>query len=183
LFVATKNGNWLVEATGRLSEVNRLREGAAGAMTMNPFDLKSALLAKHAQHVVLIHFPIALFISSVAFDLLAIWRGSRSLAKAAYYNLIGAAITALAAVGTGVLAWQLQLQGEKLRGNLRLHLSLGTSSAVLICLLAWWRSRQERADDGNGPAFGYWALAFIAVVMVALTGHLGGILSGVEVPN
>jgi uncharacterized membrane protein len=73
-------------------------------MTINPFDLKSALLAKHAQHVVLVHFPIALFISSVIFDLLAIWRNSRSLAGAAYYNLIGAAITALAAVITGVLA-------------------------------------------------------------------------------
>ena len=65
-------------------------------MTVNPFDLKSAPLAKHAQHVVLVHFPIALFISSFVFDLLAIWTGSRSLARAAYYNLIGAAITALA---------------------------------------------------------------------------------------
>jgi uncharacterized membrane protein len=151
-------------------------------MTINPFDLKSALLAKHAQHVVLIHFPIALFISGVAFDLLAIWKNSRSLAKAAYYNLIGAAGTALAAVGTGVLAWQLQLEGEKLRGNLRLHLSLGASSAVLIWLLAWWRSRQERTGHSN-LAVGYWALAFITVLVVALTGHLGGILSGVEVSN
>jgi uncharacterized membrane protein len=150
-------------------------------MTINPFDLKSALLAKHAQHVVLIHFPIALFISSVVFDLLAMWKGSRSLAKAAYYNLIGAAITALAAVGTGVLAWQLQLEGERLRGNLRLHLGLGASSAVLIWLLAWWRTRQEQAD--GRLAIGYWTLSFIAVLVVALTGHIGGILSGVEVPN
>ena len=30
-------------------------------MSVNPFDLKTVLLAKHAQHVVLIHFPIALF--------------------------------------------------------------------------------------------------------------------------
>ena len=151
-------------------------------MTINPFDLKSALLAKHAQHVVLVHFPIALFISSVAFDLLAIWRNSRSLARAAYYNLIAAAIMALAAVATGVLAWQLQLEGERLRGNLRLHLGLGASAAVLIWTLAWWRSRQERADHSS-LAVGYWALAFIAVLVVALTGHLGGILSGVEIPN
>ena|SRR5437879_8318653 len=151
-------------------------------MTMNPFDLKSALLAKHAQHVVLVHFPIALFISSVAFDLLALWKGSRSLAKAAYYNLIGAAITALAALVTGVLAWQLQLEGERLRGNLRLHLGLGASAAILIWTLAWWRTRQER-DDSSSLAIGYWAVSFIAVLVVALTGHLGGILSGVEVPN
>ena len=40
---------------------------------VNPFDLKTTLFAKHAQHVVLIHFPIALFISAVAFDFLAQW--------------------------------------------------------------------------------------------------------------
>jgi uncharacterized membrane protein len=34
---------------------------------VNPFDLKTVLLAKHAQHVVLIHFPIALFITAAAF--------------------------------------------------------------------------------------------------------------------
>jgi uncharacterized membrane protein len=151
-------------------------------MSINPFDLKSALLAKHAQHVVLVHFPIALFISSFVFDLLAIWTGSRPLARAAYYNLIGAAITAVAAVATGVLAWQLQLEGERLRGNLRLHLGLGASAAVLIWLLTWWRRSQERQHTGS-LAVGYWAVAFLAVLIVALTGHLGGILSGVEVPN
>jgi uncharacterized membrane protein len=151
-------------------------------MSINPFDLKSALLAKHAQHVVLVHFPIALFISSFVFDLLAIWTGSRSLARAAYYNLIGAAITAVAAVATGVLAWQLQLEGQRLRGNLRLHLGVGASAAVLIWLLTWWRRSQERQHTSS-LAVGYWAVAFLAVLIVALTGHLGGILSGVEVPN
>ena len=36
----------------------------------NPFDIQSALLARHAQHVVLVHFPIGLFITGVVFDLL-----------------------------------------------------------------------------------------------------------------
>ena len=149
---------------------------------MNPFDLRTALLARHAQHVVIIHFPIALFMSSFAFDLLALYNGSRPLARAAYYNLIAAAVAAPAAVITGVLAWQLQLEGAKLRGNLRLHLGLGATSAILLCLLAWWRKDQER-DNGPGLAFSYWALGFLAVLVIALTGHLGGILSGVEVPN
>jgi uncharacterized membrane protein len=56
------------------------------------------------------------------------------------------------------------------------------SAAILIWSLAWWRTRQERADSSS-LASGYWALSFIAVLVVALTGHLGGILSGVEVPN
>jgi hypothetical protein len=75
---------------------------------MNPFDIKSAFLARHAQHVVIIHFPIALFITSVAFDLLALWRKSSTLSSAAYYNLVAAAVSALPAVATGLLAWQLQ---------------------------------------------------------------------------
>lgn len=79
---------------------------------MNPFDLKAALLARHAQHVVLIHFPIALYIMGVAFDLLAAWRKSSALALAAYYDLTAAALTALPAAATGLLAWQLQFGGK-----------------------------------------------------------------------
>ena len=73
---------------------------------MNPFDIKTALLAKHAQHVVLIHIPIALFMVSFAFDLLALWRDNRHFAIAAYCNLVAAAIATLPAVATGLLAWQ-----------------------------------------------------------------------------
>jgi uncharacterized membrane protein len=38
----------------------------------NPFDIKAALLAGHAQHPVLVHFPIALFIASAVFEVLAV---------------------------------------------------------------------------------------------------------------
>jgi uncharacterized membrane protein len=76
---------------------------------VNPFDLKTALLARHAQHVVLIHFPIALFISAAAFDLIAEWTQRRSLADTAYFNLLAAAISTFPVLVTGILAWQFQL--------------------------------------------------------------------------
>lgn len=60
-------------------------------MTMNPYDIKTVLLAKHAQHVVLIHFPLALFPAAVAFDYLAHWTKNPTLAAAAYFNLLVAA--------------------------------------------------------------------------------------------
>src|SRR5260370_33806228 len=104
---------------------------------VNPFDLKTVLLAKHAQHVVLIHFPIALFVAAVAFDLTALWTKRRGLADAAYYNLLAAAISTLPVLATGLLAWQFQLQGQKLKGILLLHLVLACVSSVLICLV-WW---------------------------------------------
>ena len=93
-------------------------------MRVNPFDLKTVLLAKHAQHVVLIHFPIALFIAAVGFDLIAQWTKRRGLADAAYYNLLVAAISTLPVLVTGLLAWQFQLEGQKLKGILLLHLVL-----------------------------------------------------------
>ena len=63
----------------------------AASHSPNPFDLKSALLAGHAQHPVIIHFPIALFIASVVFELLAVWRKQPLFASVAYYNLLGRA--------------------------------------------------------------------------------------------
>jgi uncharacterized membrane protein len=73
---------------------------------VNPFDLKTVFLAKHAQHVVLVHFPIALFITAVAFDLIAQWTKRRGLEAAAYYNLLAAAISTLPVAATGLLAWE-----------------------------------------------------------------------------
>jgi uncharacterized membrane protein len=73
---------------------------------LNPFDLKTVFLAKYAQHVVLIHFPIALFISAAAFDLIAHRTKRRGLADTAYYELLAAAISPFPVLATGLLAWQ-----------------------------------------------------------------------------
>jgi uncharacterized membrane protein len=149
---------------------------------MNPFDPKTALLARHAQHVVIIHFPIALFITSVAFDLLALRRESRSLASAAYYNLVAAAISTVPAVATGLLAWQIQLEGARLKGNLRLHLMLALFSSAGIWL-TWFLHYRARRKPQSAWWAGRLAVEFAAVVLIALTGHVGGFLSGVNGPG
>jgi uncharacterized membrane protein len=146
---------------------------------MNPFDLKTALLAKHAQHPVIIHFPIALFIISVAFDLLAIWKMNPAMAKAAYYNLIGAALTAPVAIATGLTAWQWQLEGARLKGNLLLHLIFALAASGMIWLLCGWRISQRKLPQ-RAPGRTYMLLALATVLLIALAGHLGGFVSGVE---
>jgi len=148
---------------------------------INPFDLKTALLAKHAQHVVLIHFPIALFITAVAFDFIAQWTKRRSLSHAAYYNLLGAAITTVPVLASGLLAWQFQLEGKKLKGILLLHLVLACVSTVMIWLV-WWVHFRARRRTVYLPTYRL-ALEVLAVGIVALTGHLGGFLSGVNLPG
>src|SRR5947199_8402586 len=147
-------------------------------ISVNPFDLKAALLAGHAQHPVIIHFPIGLFIASVVFDLLAVWRKQPILAAVAYYNLLGAALTLPLAIATGLGAWQWQLEGATLKGNLRLHMICALITAALILILCWKRLRLRA--KGKVPGASYFVVVALGLMMTTLTGHLGGILSGVE---
>jgi uncharacterized membrane protein len=148
---------------------------------VNPFDFKAAMSARHAQHVVLIHFPIALFITAVGFDVIAHWTKRRGLADAAYFNLLAAAMATIPALATGVLAWQLQLEGQKLKGILLSHLVLAGISSGMIWLV-WWLHGRARRRTGALPGYRL-AIEFLGVTLIALTGHLGGFLSGVNGPG
>jgi uncharacterized membrane protein len=143
------------------------------------FDPQTVLLAKHAQHVVLVHFPIALFLTGVAFDWAGRWTRRKALAETAYYNLLVAAASTLPVVVTGLLAWQFQLEGQRLKGILLLHLVLGCTSSVLICAVWWLHFRARRRGAATS---GYlWMVEAAGVAVVGLTGHLGGFLAGVNV--
>jgi uncharacterized membrane protein len=148
---------------------------------LHPFDIKTVIFAKHAQHVVLIHFPIALFIIGVLFDFLAQWKRRRTLAAAAYYNLLVAAIATIPVVVTGILAWQWELEGQKLKGILLIHLVMGCASTVLIWVV-WLIHRTRRNHEEALPAYRL-LIEAVAVAIVAVTGHLGGFLSGVNGPG
>jgi len=149
---------------------------------VNPFDLKTILLAKHAQHVVLIHFPIALFIAAVAFDYSAQWTKNHALGDAAYFNLLLAAISTVPVVGSGLAAWQWALEGQKLKGILLMHLILGCTSSVLIWIVFWIHWRVRRFPERSAPNYRL-PIEALAVLIVGLTGHLGGFLSGVNGPS
>lgn len=150
-------------------------------MRPNPFDIRTVVLAKHAQHVVLIHFPIALFIAAVFFDLIAFWTKRRAFADAAYYNLLVAALATIPTLVTGLIAWQLQLEGQRPRGILLQHMLLGILSAALICLV-WWLHFLARRKMSEPPVYRF-LIETIAVLLVMATAHLGGFLSGVNIPS
>lgn len=150
-------------------------------MIVNPFDIRTILLANHAQHVVLIHFPIALLITGVAFDLVGQWTKGRALADAAYFNFLVAAVSTLPVLVTGLLAWQFALEGQKLKGILLQHLVLALVSTVTIWLVWWVHFRARRRAEAL-PGYRL-AIELLAFGIVALTGHLGGFLSGVNGPG
>jgi uncharacterized membrane protein len=156
-------------------------------MTAHPLDLRNAIMAKHAQHVVLIHFPIALFLTGVALDFAAQWTKKSALGTAAYINLLLAAVATVPAAATGLVAWQWALEGQRLKGILLLHLVFALISTGLIWAV-WCLHFVARRAAGNAEvsqeilplAWSRMIMEVIGVVFVAITGHLGGFLSGVN---
>lgn len=147
--------------------------------SVSPFDLRTVLMAKHAQHVVLIHFPIGLFIAGVLFDFLSRGKRTSQFAAAGYLNLSIAAATVLPVVGTGLLAWQFALEGKKLKGLLLWHLMASAITALLL-IASWfvhWRTR--KSESVLLPAYRV-PMELLGVAAIAVTAHLGGFLSGVN---
>lgn len=146
---------------------------------INPFDLRTILLEKHAQHVVFIHFPIAMFISGVLFDFLSRGKCGSQLAGAAYLNLSVAAVFLLPTVVTGVLAWQFAYGEARLEGLLLWHFVAAMASTFLIMTTWWlhWRARKSRMF--GLPRYRL-AIELLGVAVIGLTAHLGGFLSGVN---
>ena len=150
-------------------------------MRVNPFDIRTVVLAKHAQHVVLIHFPLALFIAAVAFDYLAQWTRNQALAAAAYFNLLLAAISTMPAIATGFAAWQWALEGADAEGH------SAAAPGPGLRLERFHLARQLDPLAGAPASCGEAAELSAAnrngrILLVALTGHLGGFLSGVNAP-
>jgi len=148
---------------------------------VNPFDLKAALTAKHAQHVVLIHFPIALFIAGAAFDFLGQWAKNRALAAVAYWNFFAAALMSVPVLLTGLLAWQWQLEGQKLKGILLEHLIAGLTAAAGL-VVTWLVLFEARRKKQAAPPVRF-LLEAVGVIAVIVAGHLGGFVSGVNGSN
>lgn len=145
---------------------------------MTVFDPRNVLLARHAQHVVLIHFPIAMFISGALFDMLSRGQPDSPLGAAAYFNLLSAGVTMAPTVATGFLAWRFALEGQHLKGFLLWHLVAASVAAalVIVCALVHWHSRRQVR---RLPGFRI-VLEAVGVVTLAVTAHLGGFLSGVN---
>lgn len=149
---------------------------------MNYFDLKALLFAPHGQHIVLVHFPIALLITSVVFDLLARWTARPALESAAALNLYAAALAAPVTVGTGFIAWRWLLEGTRLKGALLYHLCAALISVLFCWGLAWYRLRRPEGLGTPLPA-AYHAASLITCLVIAVAAHLGGIVSGLVTPG
>jgi uncharacterized membrane protein len=116
------------------------------------------------------HFPIALLMVSLVFDLAGFWWRNelrrREFCAAGFYSLLIAAAASPAAVLSGLALSQGKLLGT---GALAMHhWFVWPAFGLMIGLAVWRLVARERASAG------YLALATLAVVAIMTAGYWGG---------
>lgn len=122
-------------------------------------------------HPLVVHFPIALWITSGLFDLLYLWRGDAFHARAAKVLIGLGLIGALAAVGTGFLdigRFSPEELGPAFLGQHRTHQAFAVAATLTYAVSFALRLRRI---PGRGAVT---LLALVGAVLIGWTGWVGG---------
>jgi uncharacterized membrane protein len=124
-------------------------------------------------HPMLVHFPVALLPISVTCDVLGHFKRRASLAHAAWWTLLFAAIASPLTAASGWL-WLFDMDG--MEGTLiSVHQWLGTLLPLLLIALAMWRYRfHARAKV---VPFIYLVTASVVLLAMVVQGHVGATLT------
>ncbi len=128
----------------------------------------SSLLPSNGYHPVVVHFPIALFLFGLLLEILGIRKSNTELGKAAGWNLVGALASLSVVVPSGIAAWL--LGGHKLEGTMLVHLILAISALALMITTLVTRKKLGHTHKG------YLFVLILTAVIVAVTGHFGGLM-------
>ncbi|CAA9410890.1 MAG: hypothetical protein AVDCRST_MAG78-403 [uncultured Rubrobacteraceae bacterium] len=123
-------------------------------------------------HGALNHFPIALLFASAGLDFVA---GKRpSLRSSAWLLLVLGTLGAIAATVSGLLAHLAYEDDPYLLSAMEVHQYLAfATTGLFVALTAWrWRSSRRGSDIGGNRL--YSALALLGLVLLGITGFLGG---------
>lgn len=123
----------------------------------------------HPLHPMIVHLPIGLWVLSFALDVLG-WLGIDGLIRPAFYALLaGLAFAVLAAV-TGFADYTDVRKDHPTRPTATKHMLLNVAAVVVFGVSALYRIHQSQPD---------WlptALSAIGVILVSISGYLGGVM-------
>jgi uncharacterized membrane protein len=127
-------------------------------------------LLGHPIHPMLIVLPLGLFIASVIFDALYLWRGNTAFATVAYWNIAGGIVGGLLAAVFGFFDWLAIPSGTRAK---RIGLLHGGTNVLVVALFAfvWW-TRYNTAD--TAPTTNLFTIEVVALVLGSVAGWLGG---------
>lgn len=123
-------------------------------------------------HGAINHFPIALLFVSVGFDLFA---GKRSnLRFSAWLLLALGAIGAVASTVSGLVAHLAYEDDPVLASAIEVHQYTAFAATAIFAALAAWRWFSLRRGSDIGGTRAYLASAVLGLIMLGVTGLLGG---------
>lgn len=128
-------------------------------------------------HPLVVHFPIALWLTSTFFDLLA-WRRGDALYRRMAYWLVGlgllGAIVSIAFGWVDLLKLERQGIGTGLILRHRVHSAVAYAATVTYAVNFEWRRRTQ-----NRCAVALVVLSLVGAILISITGYLGGQLRNI----
>lgn len=118
-------------------------------------------------HPLFVHFPIALFVTSVVFYFLGLILRNTDLLSVARWTLYAGTVGAAFAVWSGLMAEKTVPHGGGVHDLMDLHKKFGIAVLILSVILAAWTGMARQALPGKGrPVF-----LFLLLIMGAVLGQ------------
>lgn len=122
-------------------------------------------------HPIVVAFPLALLVVSVLLDLSARFR--HTLRASARLTLYLGTWGCVIATTTGLIT-HLRYEGTPVASFIEQHEFMAYATTALFLALSIWRSRAMRLGKDIGGFWLYSALSIVGLIVLVLTGALGG---------
>lgn len=128
----------------------------------------TASIAGHPLHPMLIPFPVAFLVATLACDLLFLNTGNSAWATASYYLLGAAVVMATLAALLGITDF---LGERRIRAlSAAWHHFIGNAAVLLLSIWNWWMRHEDGADAVVPTGL---VLSAIVVLLLLYTGWRG----------
>ena len=134
----------------------------------------NAIINEHPWHSTVVHFPIGLTGGAFLFIVLARWRRSESLERAAFYMIALAAISTIVAGATGIRDNVVRFNGAAPLVPLKIVLGITLFLLTTVTAVVRWRKREVLWTPSTTVLY---LAAFAASFGLAITlGFIGGVI-------
>lgn len=131
-----------------------------------------ASIAGHPIHPMLIPFPIALWVFSLVADIIYLWQDNVGWAWMAFWTLLAGCLGAIAAAVFGIIDY-LAIEDKQVVKVANWHARLNVL-ALLLFAASWYLRTNNGSDMINRSLTIPVALSVVGVIVVAISGWLGG---------
>jgi uncharacterized membrane protein len=134
-----------------------------------------ASIGGHPVHPMLIPFPIALWSTSFAADVIFYFKRNTSLALISKFMIAAGCLGAIAAAVPGIIDW-LSIKDKEVKRIADWHARLNIVALVVFAISLYFRMRAG-AHWANYHMRIPFLLSFLGVILISISGWLGGALS------